>query len=190
MRVYTAFRFCLNQLPLPNCRLVPVLLPPFKLPNTTTFLSRWAKIQKTHIQKFRTVWLTDVHLKDWIVQNIYIFFSCLRNFTKSHGENILTVHATCYTYTPLYTALFQNFITKQVPGYDTKVYCKFCKCELTARYADLIIHSKTNKHTEAAKPFSSQRQQKLSFCEQHLTSSAIEGINGTFYLCAYRNRFM
>lgn len=48
---------------------------------------------------------------------------------------------------------------------------------------DLINHSKTNKHTQAAEPFSSQRQQKLSFCEQLSSSSAVEGSMALF-LCA------
>jgi len=49
---------------------------------------------------------------------------------------------------------------------------------------DLINHSKTNKHTQAAEPFSSQRQQKLSFCEQSSSLLAAEGSMALF-LCAH-----
>lgn len=49
---------------------------------------------------------------------------------------------------------------------------------------DLINHSKTKKHIQAAEPFSLQRQQKLSFREQSPNSSAAEGSMALF-LCAH-----
>lgn len=73
---------------------------------------------------------------------------------------------------------------KQVAGNDTKAHCKFYKCNLAAKYVDLINHSKTKKHTQAAEPFSLQRQQKLSFREQSPSSSAAEGSMALF-LCAH-----
>lgn len=66
-----------------------------------------------------------------------------------------------------------------------KVHCKFCKCDLAAKYVDLINHSKTKKHTQAVEPFSLQRQHKLSFYKQSPSSlSAIEGSIALF-LCAH-----
>ncbi|XP_024869117.1 uncharacterized protein LOC112452903, partial [Temnothorax curvispinosus] len=73
---------------------------------------------------------------------------------------------------------------RKVAGNDMKAHCKFCKNDLAAKYVDLINHSKTKKHIEAAEPFSSQRQQKLSFCEQSTSSPAAEGSIALF-LCVH-----
>lgn len=69
-------------------------------------------------------------------------------------------------------------------GNGTKAHCKFCKCDLTAKYVDLVNHSKTNKHIQAAEPFSSLRQKKLNFTEQSHSSSAAEGSIAHF-LCVH-----
>lgn len=36
---------------------------------------------------------------------------------------------------------------------SSKAYCNFCRCEIKAKLADLICHSKTKKHIKAANPF-------------------------------------
>lgn len=51
----------------------------------------------------------------------------------------------------------------RVHGDDTRAYCKFCRCTLLARYADILSHSETKKHKSASAPFSSVRQTKLPF---------------------------
>lgn len=45
----------------------------------------------------------------------------------------------------------------------TVAKCKFCKCNINARFADLNTHSLSKKHCKSAEPFSSARQQKLPF---------------------------
>ncbi|CAH1109742.1 unnamed protein product [Psylliodes chrysocephalus] len=46
---------------------------------------------------------------------------------------------------------------------NTKANCKYCKVLLNAKLADLYKHSKTTKHIQSAKPFSTKRQQVLPF---------------------------
>ena len=42
-------------------------------------------------------------------------------------------------------------------GDDSKVMCRFCKCEIRAHHADLVQHASTDKHKRNASPFSSMR---------------------------------
>lgn len=44
----------------------------------------------------------------------------------------------------------------------TKAICKFCKCTLNAKLGDLQKHLKSKKHVNASKPFSCERQQKIT----------------------------
>ncbi|XP_031328721.1 uncharacterized protein LOC116159845 [Photinus pyralis] len=46
---------------------------------------------------------------------------------------------------------------------NIKAYCKYCKCLLAARFADLQKHTKTDKHIQNARPFSSASQQRIQF---------------------------
>ena len=39
-----------------------------------------------------------------------------------------------------------------VVGDDTKAFCKFCKCDIKAKYQDLKQHRQTKKHLSAC-PF-------------------------------------
>lgn len=44
---------------------------------------------------------------------------------------------------------FKDWI-REVPGDSSKAYCCICKAGLTAKYSDLISHSKTKKHVNAS----------------------------------------
>lgn len=46
---------------------------------------------------------------------------------------------------------------------SSKAYCKYCKVLLNAKLGDLVKHGQTLKHVAASKPFSSKRQQMISF---------------------------
>lgn len=58
------------------------------------------------------------------------------------------------------------------PGKDiTKATCIYCNTQIAARHADLVRHSKTNKHTKTMEPFNNidLTQKKISFVPESST---------------------
>lgn len=53
-------------------------------------------------------------------------------------------------------ATLKNWIQK-VPADVSKVYCKYCRCEMRAHKGDLMTHAATDKHKRNAAPFSNMR---------------------------------
>ncbi|KAK4887400.1 hypothetical protein RN001_003671 [Aquatica leii] len=67
-------------------------------------------------------------------------------------------------------AQFKDWLSENKTD-NTKAVCKFCKCELLAKLHDLHRHTKTQKHTRAAEPYSNSRQTKLNYPTQNEVTS-------------------
>lgn len=68
---------------------------------------------------------------------------------------------------------------RSVESDNRKIYCVYCKCEISAKLSDLRKHVKAKRHNKAAEPFSSEGQRKLNFPKssdvQNYSSSEAEG---------------
>lgn len=79
-------------------------------------------------------------------------------------------------------------------GNDQKASCFYCKCDINARYSDLMRHAATQKHIKAVAPFSDKRnlQPKLNFQSKPKTVDERQKAQGQLALfvathCAFRN---
>ncbi|XP_041099696.1 delta-aminolevulinic acid dehydratase-like, partial [Polyodon spathula] len=65
-----------------------------------------------------------------------------------------------------------------VAGLDTKALCKFCRCQIRAHHADLVQHTKTEKHKRNyTKPSPPSPSPRLTGIPAHRFEASIEGSN-------------
>ena len=69
-----------------------------------------------------------------------------------------------------------------VPSDENKAHCKYCKCNIKAKYQDLNIHLKTKKH-QISVPFKTVSLTEVFKATKSSAASRVEGAIAMFLTC-------